>query len=97
MTFSSFPYLSPVSGSEDSESSNESPPTSQDLSQAQAPPDQKMFLENLSCTRDLQHQQSQDLAVMVLGDTEGQSVKQEVIGFDSSVPPPGFVGSSNPR
>ena len=91
--FSRFLHLSPGSGSEDSESSNESPPSSQDLSQA--PSDQKMFWEDLSCTWDLQ--QSRDLAVMFLGTTEGQNVEQEVPGFDSSVPPPGFVGSSNPR
>ena len=94
--FSSFLRRSPGSGSEDSESSNESPPTSQDVSQP--PLEQKKFWEDPSCTWDLQR--SKDLAIKLLTTTESLSEvkqQQEVAKFNSSVPPPGFVGSINPR
>ena len=93
--FSTFPRRSPGSGSEDSELSNKSPPTFQDVTQP--PLEQKMFLGDPSCTWDLQR--SKDLAIKLLATTESLSEgqQQEVAKFDRSVPPPGFVGSTNPR
>ena len=88
--FSRFPQSSLRSGSEDSESSNESPPTFQANS--------KMSGEDPSCTWDLQR--SQDLAFKLLAAAESlreKEVEKEVAAFDSSVPPPSLVGSINPR
>ena len=84
--FSRFPQSSLRSGSEDSESSNESPPTFQANSKTSG--------EDPSCTWDLQR--SQDLAFKLLAAAESL-VEKEVAAFDSSVPPPSLVGSINPR
>ena len=91
--FSTFPHLSFGSGSEDSESSNESPPTFPDITKP--PPDQTIF-----CTWD--PQRSQDLAVKLLecqreSQSQSAAVEEQRAAFDSSVPPPGFVSSTNPR
>ena len=87
--FSTFPQLSSGSGSEDSESSNESPPVFQEI--PKPPADHKMFWDL---------QRAEDLAVKLL-QCERQSpsvaVEQQVAMFDSSVPPPGFVGFTNAR
>ena len=93
--FSTFPRRSPGSGSEDSELSNKSPPTFQDVTQP--PLEQKMIWGDPSCTWDLQR--SKDLAIKLLATTESLSEvqQQEVAKFNRSVPPPGFVGSTNPR
>ena len=92
--FSRFPQSSLRSGSEDSESSNESPPTFQANIKPPTPPDSKMSGEDPSCTWDLQR--SQDLAFKLLAAAESL-VEKEVAAFDSSVPPPSLVGSINPR
>ena len=92
--FSTFPHLSFGSGSEDSESSNESPPPPTFPGTTKPPPDLPMFS---SYTWDLQ-----DLAVKLLQcqrDSPSQSaaMEEQVATFDSSVPPPGFVTSINSR
>ena len=101
MMFSTFPQLSPDPGSEDSDSSTESPPTRQDVTQPPPAAAQNGFWKYPCCMWDLQ--QGQDLEVN-LGTTESPGVEKqekekekEVATFDSSVPPPGFVDSNNPR